>query len=264
MLLEDTTTIAETHARCRVIALDRARELAAERENRRLRGALERQAAELRRSQARLVAAADAERRRLERDLHDGAQSRFVAIALQLRQAQAAAPPGSEAVALLDAAIAELRTGLDELRELARGIHPAVLTDHGLGPALEALAARAPLPVEVRGALGGRLPETVETAAYFAVSEALANVAKYAGATHAVVEVRRERGRLVVTVDDDGRGGADPRGGSGLQGLADRAGALGGRVAVESPAGFGTCVRIELPEHGLGPTSEQGAGRRVA
>jgi signal transduction histidine kinase len=216
-------------------------------ENRLLRAQLQQQNDELRASRARLVAAADAERRRLERDLHDGAQSRFVAIALRLRRAQALAPAGSDVADMLDSAIAELATGLDELRELARGIHPAVLTDRGLDAALEALAARSPVPVEVRGQLGGRLDEPVEIAAYFAVSEALANVAKYAGAQQATVDVRRERSRLVIEVSDDGRGGARPEDGSGLRGIADRAGAIGGRVQVDSPPGRGTRVRIEIP-----------------
>jgi signal transduction histidine kinase len=216
-------------------------------ENRLLRTRLRDQDEELRASRARLVAAADAERRRLERDLHDGAQSRLVAVALELRRARAKAPPGSEVARLLDRAIAELGAGLDELRELARGIHPAVLTERGLDAALDALAARAPLPVEVAGRLGGRVPEAVEIAAYFAVSEALVNVAKYAAATHATVRVEHRGGRLVVEVADDGIGGARPEAGSGLRGIADRAGALDGRLEVDSPPGAGTRVRVEVP-----------------
>jgi signal transduction histidine kinase len=216
-------------------------------ENRLLRAQLREQNAELRASRARLVAAADAERRRLERDLHDGAQSRFVAIALELRRAHAKAPPGSEMAQMLDRAIAELGTGLEELRELARGIHPAVLTERGLDAALDALAARAPLPIEVVGALGGRIAEPVEIAAYYVVSEALANVAKYSGAGHAAVRVEHIDGRLVVEVADDGIGGARPEAGSGLRGIADRVGALDGRLVVDSPMGAGTRVRVEIP-----------------
>jgi signal transduction histidine kinase len=216
-------------------------------ENRLLRARLREQNDELRASRARLVAAADAERRRLERDLHDGAQSRFVAIALELRRAHAKAPPGSEMASMLDAAIGQLGAGLDELRELARGIHPAVLTERGLDAALDALAVRAPLPVEVAGTLGGRVVEPVEIAAYFAVSEALANVAKYAGAEHATVRVEHRHGRLVLEVADDGRGGARPEAGSGLRGIADRVGALDGGLDIDSPAGAGTRVRVEIP-----------------
>ncbi|HEX2104923.1 MAG TPA: histidine kinase [Solirubrobacteraceae bacterium] len=216
-------------------------------QNRLLRAQLREQNDELRASRARLVAAADAERRRLERDLHDGAQSRFVAIALELRRAHAKAPPGSEVARMLDRAIAELGAGLDELRELARGIHPAVLTERGLDAALDALAARAPLPVEVEGTLGGRVAEAAEIAAYYVVSEALANVAKYAGADHATVRVAHRGDRLVVEVADDGVGGARPEAGSGLRGIADRVGALDGRLGVHSPAGEGTRVRVEIP-----------------
>jgi signal transduction histidine kinase len=217
------------------------------RENQRLHARLRAQMDEVRASRARLVAAADAERRRLERDLHDGAQARFVAVALHLRRAQTQAPPGSELANVLDTALAELATGLDELRELARGIHPAVLTERGLDAALASLASRAPIAVVVDGTVGRRVSGAVEIAAYFAVSEALANVAKYAEATHATVTVRHERGRLVVDVTDDGRGGACPDSGSGLRGLADRIGALDGRLEVHSPLGAGTRVHVEIP-----------------
>ena len=217
------------------------------RENERLHARLRAQMDEVRASRARLLAAADAERRRLERDLHDGAQSRFVAVALQLRRAQGKVAPGSDVANLLESAIAELATGLDELRDLARGIHPTVLTDHGLDQALASLAVRAPLPVTVRGTVGGRVGQQVEIAAYFAVSEALANVAKYAGATRATVDVAHRHGRLTVDVADDGRGGADPQAGSGLRGLADRVGALDGHIEVHSPPGAGTRVRVEIP-----------------
>ena len=216
-------------------------------ENQRLHAKLRAQTDELRASRARLVEVGDAERRRLERDLHDGAQSRFVAIALHLRRAQAKAPADSEVARMLETAIAELATGLDELRELARGLHPAVLTERGLDAALEVLAIRAPVPVEVRGRVGGRLAGPVEIAAYYAVSEALQNVAKYADAAQVTVDVRHARGRLVVDVTDDGRGGACARAGSGLRGLEDRVGALDGRLEVHSPVGAGTRVHVEIP-----------------
>ena len=218
-----------------------------ERENQRLQAELRAQTAELRGSRARLVAVGDAERRRLERDLHDGAQSRFAGVALQLRLAQRSAPPGSELAEMLETAIGELYAGIEELRELARGIHPAVLTQRGLEPALQSLASRAPLPVDVRARLEERLPEAIETAAYFAVSEALANVVKHARAGLVAVDVEVACGRLLIDVTDDGCGGASLDGGSGLSGLADRVGALDGRVSIDSPPGAGTHLRVEIP-----------------
>jgi signal transduction histidine kinase len=202
---------------------------------------------ELRASRARIVEAGDAERRRLERDLHDGAQSRLVGLALLLRAARTRAAGDEQLAGMLDQAQEELETSLAELRELARGIHPAVLTDRGLEPALQALAARAPVPVTVDAGPPERLPGPVESAAYFVVSEALVNVAKYARATHATVAVRRENGRVTVDVADDGVGGADARGGSGLRGLADRVAALDGTLSLDSPAGRGTRVHVEIP-----------------
>jgi signal transduction histidine kinase len=148
---------------------------------------------------------------------------------------------------MLDTAIAELQTSLSELRELAHGIHPAVLSDHGLQPAIRALAGRAPVPVTVETDDDERLPSAVETAAYFVVSEALTNVAKYAQATQAKVAVRRVNGRVTVEVTDDGVGGADAAQGSGLRGLADRVAALDGTLSLESPAGRGTRLRAEIP-----------------
>ena len=201
---------------------------------------------ELRASRARLVEAGDAERRRLERDLHDGAQARLVALSLLLATARTRAKGDPDLAGLLDQARDELQTSLTELRELARGIHPAVLTDRGLEPALEALVARATVPVTVE-VEAGRLPAPVEAAAYFVVSEALQNVAKYADATSASVTVRRPRGRVVVVVADDGVGGADAARGSGLRGLQDRVAALDGTIAVDSPAGCGTRLRAEIP-----------------
>src|SRR4051812_32664009 len=202
---------------------------------------------ELRASRARLVAAGDAERRRLERDLHDGAQARLVALALLLGRARSRADADPELQALLAQASDELQTSLTELRELARGIHPAILTDRGLEPALHALADRATVPVTVDVAVSRRLPGAVECAAYFVASEALQNVAKYAHATRASVTVRRAGGRVVVDVADDGIGGADASRGSGLRGLADRVAGLAGAISVESPAGGGTRLRAEIP-----------------
>jgi signal transduction histidine kinase len=199
-------------------------------------------------SRSRIVQAGDAERRRLERNLHDGAQQRLVALALALRMAQAKlqSDPGA-ANELLDSASEELARGLEELRELARGIHPAILTDRGLAPALEALAARATVPVEVNGLPSERLPEPIEAAAFYVVAESLTNVAKYASAQSARVELARDDGLLVVEVSDDGVGGADSTKGSGLRGLTDRVEALGGSLRVSSEAGRGTTVRAELP-----------------
>jgi signal transduction histidine kinase len=210
---------------------------------------LHRRLEELRASRARIVEAGDAERRRLERDLHDGAQSRLVALSLLLRSARSRAGDDPELGALLDRALDELRLSLSELRELARGIHPAVLTDRGLEPAVRALADRAPVPVTVVADDVDRLPPPVETAAYFVVSEGLANVAKYARASEATVGVRRHDGRVLVEVSDDGVGGADAAHGSGVRGLADRVAALDGTVTLESPPGGGTRLRAELPEN---------------
>ena len=213
-----------------------------------LRSHVARLDAELRASRLRIVSAGDTERRRLERNLHDGAQARLVALALQLGHARRVAGNEPERVPeLLDGALEELRTSLAELRELARGIHPAVLTEKGLEPALYALASRAPVPVTLDSDGNERLPEAVEVAAYFAVSEALTNVAKYARASRADVAVRRENGTLIVDVSDDGVGGADAAAGSGLRGLADRVAALDGTLSVESPPGRGTHVRVEIP-----------------
>jgi signal transduction histidine kinase len=200
---------------------------------------------ELRASRARLVEAGDTERRRLERDLHDGAQARLVGVALLLAHARRGVD--GETGATLDRALDELRTSLAELRELARGIHPAVLTEKGLEPAVDALAARAPVPVTLETDEGERLPAAVEIAAYYVVSEALANIAKYAQASAASVAIRRTPGRVVVEVADDGIGGADAGEGSGLRGLADRLGALDGTLSVDSPTGHGTRLHAEIP-----------------
>ncbi|HEY3800395.1 MAG TPA: GAF domain-containing protein [Caulobacteraceae bacterium] len=198
-------------------------------------------------SRARLVATTDQARRRIERDLHDGAQQRLVALALRLREAQAALPETGELAQRLDGAVSEVNGVLEELREVARGIHPAILTESGLRPALRALARRSAVPVSLDVQVAGRLPEPVEFAAYHAVSEALANVAKYAQASAAEVEIGVGDGVLRVDVRDDGRGGADVGRGSGLLGLKDRVEALGGWISLRSEAGAGTVMQIALP-----------------
>ena len=201
----------------------------------------------LRRSRARLVEASDVERRRLERNLHDGAQQRLVSLSLVLRLAQARVQHDSgEAERLLVQAADELSQALEELRELARGIHPAVLSDRGLSAALEALVARSPLPVDLR-LEDERLPEPVEAAAYYVVSEALANVTKYSEASSVAVSIARVNGRALVEIADDGVGGADPSRGSGLRGLVDRVEALDGSLFVDSAPGAGTRIRAEIP-----------------
>jgi PAS domain S-box-containing protein len=204
--------------------------------------------AELRSSRMRLVEAGDAERRRLERNLHDGAQQRLVALSLALRLAQSKlASDPVRADGILSDAAAELALALQELRELARGIHPAMLTERGLHAALESLAERSPIPVELDADPGERLAEPVEAAAFYVASEALANVAKYAHANGVTIVVTRESGRVAITISDDGIGGADAARGSGLRGLVDRVEALGGSLQVTSPPGGGTVVRAELP-----------------
>ena len=188
------------------------------------------------------------DRRRLERDLHDGAQQRLVSLALTLRMArEKLGPDAGEAGRLLDRSRQELDEALKEIRELARGIHPALLSERGLGAAVEALAHRAPLPVEVGEVPAQRLPEQVELAAYFVVSEALTNVAKHASATHASVSVTNGDGRLAVEVSDDGVGGADIALGTGLRGLTDRLAAIEGGLDVDSKPGRGTTLRASIP-----------------
>ena len=215
-------------------------------ENVRLNVELRARLEELKGSRARIVEAGDAERRRLERNLHDGAQQRLVSVALQLRLLQGQIrgdPEGAEKIATL--ASDELSQSLHELRELARGLHPAVL-EHGLGAALNALATRSKIPTTVEYE-AGRLPEPVELAGYFVACEALTNVAKYADATTATVRAWRDGPVALIEIADDGVGGADETGGSGLRGLADRVAALEGRLRVESPTGAGTVVTAELP-----------------
>ena len=199
-------------------------------------------------SRARLVEVGDAERQRLERNLHDGAQQRLVSVALGLNMAAARLENDPQAAReMLANAQADLAKGLDELRELARGIHPVVLTERGLGPALDALAARAPLPVDITTLPDERLAAPIEAAAYYVVAESVTNVAKYAHASSATVSVARSNGAATVTVSDDGVGGADPAGGSGLRGLAARVEALNGRLEIDSPRGGGTRIRAEIP-----------------
>jgi signal transduction histidine kinase len=238
-------TLAEEPGMLRAVAASAALAL----ENERLEAELRARVAELQSSRERLLAASTTERRRLERDLHDGAQQRLVALALQLGLARRRLDGGdqAEAGALLEGARTELAQALEELRELARGIHPAILTDRGLKPALEALADRAPLPVQVERMPDERLPAPVEATAYFVVAESLTNAARYARAEHAAVAVEREDGWAVVSVRDDGVGGADPSTGTGLRGLADRLAALDGRLEVDSPPGGGTLVRARIP-----------------
>jgi signal transduction histidine kinase len=216
-------------------------------ENQRLGAELRARIVELRSSRARLVEVADSERRRLERNLHDGAQSRLVALALKLRLARLRVDDDSEAALMLDESSAELQASLAELRELARGIHPTVLTDRGLEAALHALADRAPLPVSVLCDVPEHLPPAVESAVYYVVAEALTNFGKYAQAEHASVAVETVGRTVTAEVADDGRGGADASNGSGLRGLEDRVGALDGRIQVHSPPGEGTRLRAEIP-----------------
>ena len=203
---------------------------------------------ELRASRTRIVEAADAARRKIERDLHDGAQQRLVALALEVRMARArVGKDPASAGPFLDRLGKELAGASAELRELARGIHPALLTERGLAPAIETLVSRAPLPVEMLELPDDRLAPVTEATAYFTVAEALTNVAKYAGATHATVRLARENGELAIEVQDDGVGGAQATPGSGLSGLADRVGAADGSLSVTSPPGEGTLVRAVIP-----------------
>jgi signal transduction histidine kinase len=217
-------------------------------ENERLEAELRAKVEEVRASRSRLVEVGWRQRRRLERDLHDGAQQRLVSLALTLRMAQdRLGPDGGDAALLLERSREELELALSELRELARGIHPAVLADRGLNAAVTTLADRAPLPVEVREVPAERLPEHIELTAYFVISEALTNITKYAAASRAWVSVTHANGRLLLEVGDDGVGGADVARGTGLRGLADRLDAIEGRLYIESQPGRGTTVRATMP-----------------
>jgi signal transduction histidine kinase len=217
-------------------------------DNERLKADLRARVAELRVSRQRIVEAADDARRRIERDLHDGAQQQLLALALELRVLRSRVN-GDEAAALVDGLAQRLEVALGELRELARGIHPALLTQSGLGPAINALAERTPIPVQTDVQVESRLPAPVESTAYFVVAEALTNVARYAHASHARVELARDGGEVVVTVADDGIGGVDVNAGSGLRGLQDRVAAVDGALQIDSPNGAGTtvCARIPIP-----------------
>ena len=209
--------------------------------------------AELTASRARVIATADETRRRIERDLHDGVQQRLVTIGLQLRAAQAAVPPEfGELAAELERVVGGLTIAFDELREYARGIHPAVLMKGGLAPALKALARRSTVPVELDVQIAARLPERIELGAYYVISEALTNAAKHASATRLDIGVEEADGLLRLTVRDDGTGGARYMPGSGLVGLKDRVEALGGRLSVDSPPGAGTTLQVEIPLAGGG------------
>ncbi|WP_432989908.1 AAA family ATPase [Dactylosporangium sp. CA-233914] len=206
--------------------------------------------AELNTSRARIVATADQTRRRIERDLHDGAQQRLVSLALQLRAAQAALPPELDILgAQLDRAVAGVTSAMEELREISHGIHPAILTEGGLRPALRALARRSPIPVDLDTRVQGRLPEQVEVSAYYVVAEALTNAAKHSHASTVTITVETDSADTVlrVAVRDDGVGGADFTRGTGLLGLKDRVEALGGRISLHSPHGAGTSLHVQLP-----------------
>jgi signal transduction histidine kinase len=219
-------------------------------ENARLQAALAAQLAEVRASRARIVQAALEERRKVERDLHDGAQQRLLALSLTIAMISdkltATPDAGPDLTRLADTARTEINAAIGELRELGRGLHPVVLTNEGLAAAVETLAGLAPLPVATQIS-PARYPQAVEATAYFVISEALANVARHARASKAEVTACGDGDRLVVEVRDDGIGGAPARGGSGLTGLADRVAALGGRLTITSPPGGGTTMRADLP-----------------
>jgi signal transduction histidine kinase len=204
--------------------------------------------AELAASRARIVVAGDEARRRFERNLHDSVQQRLVSLALRLRRTERQASPDQPALkAALAESVDELNAAAEEVREIAQGIHPAILTQGGLAPALRTLARRCSMPVEVTVDSEDRLPEPVEVAAYYVAAEALSNTAKHAAASHASVAVKRDDGLIRIRISDDGVGGADPSTGSGLTGLRDRVEALGGSLAVRSPRGHGTSLDVKLP-----------------
>ncbi|HTX31152.1 MAG TPA: sensor domain-containing protein [Solirubrobacteraceae bacterium] len=235
--LEASPELVQAAAAAASLALD----------NERLKADLRSRVEELRASRVRLVEASNAARRRVERDLHDGAQQQLVAMAVELRLLRNRLGDRPEATELVDRIEDKLRAALEELRELARGIHPGILTDRGLEPALESLAASAPLPVACEIELAWRPPASVEAVAYFVIAEALTNVLKYAQATEATIRARYDGEDLVVEAEDDGIGGADEAKGTGLQGLRDRVGALDGTIKVVSPQGRGTLVQARIP-----------------
>jgi signal transduction histidine kinase len=235
--LDDEPELLEAVSAAAGIALDSAR----------LHAELGARLEELRGSRVRVIEAGQKERQRLERNLHDGAQQRLVALSLELTMLKKRFDADSEASTRIDHARSEIALSLDELRDIAHGLHPAVVSGHGLAVALESLAARAPLPVRLTVALDTRLPEQLEVAAYYLVSESLVNVGKHARASSATVDVGRDNGHVVIEIVDDGIGGADTERGSGLRGLADRVEALDGRLRVWTPHGHGTRVRAEIP-----------------
>jgi signal transduction histidine kinase len=208
-------------------------------------------------SRARVIAAADDARRRIERDLHDGAQQRLVTLAVALRRAEAKLPTGSDELRADLTRVAEgLTTAVEELRELSRGIHPSILTEGGLLPALKALGRRSPVRVKLDLGVEKRFPDHVEVAAYYTVSEALTNASKHAKATHVWVSLRVEHDMLLLSIRDDGVGGADASRGSGLTGLRDRIEALGGKLQIESRSASGTLIEVEIPI--VGPADRNG------
>jgi len=235
--LDDEPELLEAVSAAAGIALDSAR----------LQAELAARLEDLRGSRVRLIEAGQKERQRLERNLHDGAQQRLVALSLELTMLKKRFDADSEASTRIDHARSEIALSLDELRDIAHGLHPAVVSGHGLAVALESLAARAAVPVRLTVALDTRLPEQLEVAAYYLVSESLVNVAKHARASSATVDVGRNNGHVVIEIVDDGIGGADTERGSGLRGLADRVEALDGRLRVWTPHGHGTRVRAEIP-----------------
>jgi signal transduction histidine kinase len=209
--------------------------------------------AEVQRSRARIVRAGDEARRRLERDLHDGAQQRLVSLSMELSAAESRLPDLPETHEVLAEARGVLRDVLEDLRELSRGLHPTALSEGGLAAALRSLSRRSAIPVDLElDADVESLPETVEVAAYYTVSEALTNTAKHAGATRVHVRVARREDGLQLTIADDGKGGADPANGSGLTGLADRVEAIGGTLRIDSPDGQGTTLSVRLPTAAIG------------
>jgi signal transduction histidine kinase len=216
-------------------------------DNERLKADLRARLEELRESRLRIVEATDAARKRIERDLHDGAQQQLVALALELRLLRSKLGDEGDVAPLVDGISDRLSSALAELRELARGIHPSILTDRGLKPAISSLADRSPVPVEADVAIENRLPEPIEAAAYFLVAEALTNVAKYAQASEVIVDVRPDNGAVLVDVADDGVGGAVVGAGSGLRGLHDRVAAVDGELTIDSPPGGGTRLRARIP-----------------
>jgi signal transduction histidine kinase len=244
--LEASPELVQAAAAAASLALD----------NERLKADLRARVEELRASRVRIVEASNAARRKVERDLHDGAQQQLVALALELKVLRNRVGENDEALKLIDGIEQKLGAALDELRALGRGIHPGILTDRGLAAALEALVTRAPLPIVREIDLPERPPSSVEAVGYYVVTEALTNVLKYAKANEATVCARYDGEDVVVELQDDGVGGADEREGSGLQGLRDRVAALDGELTVISPPGEGTLIRARIPRHAEPPVAD--------